>query len=227
MRRPVLATAAALLAVLAGGLPAGAGPDGTSGGIKVTVHTHSSNPATLLFPEVERLAFDFAEGDTFAYSSRLCSANAAFNNLGLDFRPDFAGVDDDGDGTASVRHQVTGTVTEVREDGTGVIEGTITTVLCEGGEATASSIVSHYVADYEAVSDDLMVLEGRFHISPTESTGIFAGLEGQGSLRGNLTCLREAVCADVGSFTDFVGARGDLSRGPGDIRPGLTGTYSI
>jgi hypothetical protein len=27
----------------------------------MTVHTHSSNPATLLFPDVERLSYDFEE----------------------------------------------------------------------------------------------------------------------------------------------------------------------
>lgn len=137
MRRIQLVLAFAVVAVLAAVDPAGAKPkspsgSGASGGFQMTVHTHSSNPESLLFPDVERLQFDFEEGDTFAYSSRQCDETARFNDVGLDFRPDYPGVDDD-DGTAAVRHQVTGIVTE-ENDGTGTIEGTITTVLCENGQ---------------------------------------------------------------------------------------------
>ena len=218
---------AAVLGLVSVG-PAGAAPPGTdseaSGSIHVTVHTHSSNPSTLLFPDVERLSFDFEEGDTFAYSSRICSANAQFNNVGLDFRPDYPGVDDD-EGTASVRHQVTGTITE-DNGATGTVEGTITTVLCEGGQATDNTIVSHFEAKYRLVSDDELRLIGQFEISPDESTGTFTDMEGHGSMQGVLTCLGSATCAELGEFTDFVGARGDLTKGPGEIQPGLVGTFS-
>ncbi len=80
-------TVVALLSAVA---PAAAAPpaeDGVSGSFQMTVHTHSNNPETLLFPEVERLAFDFEKGDTFAYSSRQCDRTARFNEVGLDFSP--------------------------------------------------------------------------------------------------------------------------------------------
>lgn len=219
--------AAAIVGSLLAVAPAGAAPpadDGISGGFQMTVHTHSNNPSTLLFPDVERLQYDFEEGDTFAYSSRLCSANAPFNEVGLDFNPDYPGVDDD-DGTAAVRHQVTGTVTEANGN-TGTIEGTITTVLCEGGEATENTIVTHFVARYVRTSDDQLRIIGRYQISPTESTGTFADLTGEGLIQGVFTCLGEPVCAELGEYTDFVAARGDLTKGPGEIQPGLVGHFS-
>ena len=228
--------------VLAVGL-AGAGPaaadrpedsaDTTAGGIKLTVHTHSSG--TLMFP-VERLSYEVAEGETFSYSSRLCSGSAPFNDLGLDFSPDMDGIDDDADGTAPVRHHVEGTVTEVTGN-TGIIEGTITSVLCatENGTqvATDSAIVSDFVARFTRSGDNDLMVTGRFTIDPDESTGEFAGLEGGGSLRGRFTCLghqRDATqptCADIGEFTDFTGIRGDPDKGPGLIGPGLRGHYRI
>jgi hypothetical protein len=220
-----VASVAALLAVdPAGAKPPATANDGASGGFQMTVHTHSTNPETLLFPDVERLEFDFEEGDTFAYSSRQCDETARFNDLGLDFNPDYPGVDDD-DGTAAVRHQVTGTVTE-DSGNTGTIEGTITTVLCEGGEETDNVIVTHFESRYRLVSDDELQIKGNFEISPEESTGTFADLEGEGQIQGVFTCLGDPVCAEVGEFTDFVGARGDLTKGPGEIQPGLVGTFS-
>ena len=225
--RLILTFAAAI--ALAAVEPAGAAPkdqpdSGTSGGFQMTVHTHSNNPETLLFADVERLQFEFEEGDTFAYSSRQCDETARFNDLGLDFRPDYPGVDDD-DGTAAVRHQVTGTVTE--DNGNrGTIEGTITTVLCEDGQETGNVIVTHFEADYRLVSDDELAITVHFEISPEESTGIFADLEGSGQIQGVFTCLGEPVCAELGEFTDFVAARGDLSKGPGEIQPGLVGHFS-
>jgi hypothetical protein len=224
--RMVLAFAAVVTLAVAG--RAGAEPQSSPqsearGGFQLTVHTHSNNPATLLFPDVERLAFDFEEGDTFAYSSRTCDRNAPFNDLGLDFNPDYPGVDDD-DGTAAVRHQVAGTVTEDNGN-TGTIEGTITSVLCVDGEETENVIVTNFEARYRQVSDDELQIVGKYQISPEESTGTFAGLEGHGSIQGVFTCLGDATCAELGEYTDFVGARGDLSKGPGEIQPGLKGTF--
>ncbi len=132
---------------------------------------------------------------------------------------------DDDDGTAPVRHQVRGSVTEDGGD-TGTIEGTITTVLCEGGEETENVIVTNFEARYRLVSDDALQIVGRYEISPEDSTGTFADLEGHGSVRGIFTRLGQPVCADLGEFTDFVAARGDTSRGPGRIRPGLVGSFS-
>lgn len=225
--KPVVALA--LFAVLIAVEPASAKPpdstqEGASGGIQMTVHTHSSDPGTLLFPDVERLSFDFAEGDTFAYSSRTCSSTARFNDVGLDFRPDYPGVDDD-DGTAAVRHQITGTVTAA-EGETGTIEGTITTVLCQDGQPTDDVLVTNFQADYQLLSDDELQIKGEFLISPEESTGTFADMTGGGSIQGAFTCLGDAVCAELGEFTDFVAARGDTTKGPGDIVSGLKGSFS-
>lgn len=152
----------------------------------MTVHTHSNiDPVWtgLLFP-TDRLSFNFAQGEDFTYSSRPCSLPAPFNELGLDFSPNYPGVDDDADGTAAVRHRVEGTVTEVKGD-RGTIEGTITSVLCvtEDGKRVESEnvIVTHFVAKYRRASDNELALTGQFRISPTLSTGTFAGLEGHGS----------------------------------------------
>ncbi len=229
MKKIRLAFGFVLVAVLfavepAGAAPPGAGGDAVSGGFQMTVHSHSDNPETLLFPDVERLSYDFEEGDTFAYSSRTCDRTARFNDVGLDFNPDYPGVDDD-DGTAAVRHQVAGTVTQ-DNGSTGTIEGTITTVLCQDGQATDNVIVTHFTARYRQVSEDQLQIIGRYEISPDESTGTFADLEGEGSIQGVFTCLGDPVCAELGEYTDFVAARGDLTKGPGEIRPGLVGNYS-
>lgn len=227
MKRFRLLVPFALGAVLLAVQPAGAAPpadDGVNGGFQMTVHTHSSNPATLLFPSVDRLEFGFEEGSNFAYSSRTCDRNAPFNQVGLDFTPDYPGVDD-ATSTAAVRHQVTGTVTEVHGK-TGTIEGTITTVLCENGQATSNVIVTNFEARYRLASDDQLRIMGTYQFSPTASTGTFAGLEGQGSIQASFTCLGSTTCSDIGVFTDFVAARGDLTAGPGVIKPGLVGNYS-
>lgn len=208
------------------------------GGVQMTVHTHSNNDPVFsgLMFETDRLPFDFAEGDDFTYSSRPCRLAAPFNELGLDFNPDYPGVDDDADGTAPVRHRVEGTITSVRGN-TGTIEGTITTVLCADEPLnpdrpeTENVIVTHFEARFVRVSDNQVRVMGQFQFSPTESTGTFAGLEGRGSIQGVLTCLahqRDATqptCAESGHFTDFVGARGDLTKGPGEIEPGLKGSF--
>lgn len=228
----------ALAVVLVAGHPAGAARSaaggGDSGGFQLSVHTHSSNPRTLLFPEVDRLSYEFTEGEHFSYSSRLCSANAPFNQVGLDFNPDYPGVDDDGDGTAPSRHHVEGTVTEVNGD-KGTIEGTITTVLCvptpTGQLESDNVIVTHFEAKYRLTSDNVLRIIGRFEISPTESTGTFAGLAGHGSLQAIFTCLGHQrdpnlpTCEDLGEFTDFVAVRGDPTKPAGELKPGLVGTY--
>ncbi len=206
------------------------------GGFKLTVHTHSNDDPDwegLLF-DTDRLSFNFMEGEDFSYSSRTCGGRAPFNDLGLDFRPDYPGVDDD-DGTAPVRHRVAGTITDVRGD-RGTVQGTITSVLCvpgpDGTQVESDNvIVTQFQARYRRVSDNEVQVTGRFEISPTLSTGTFEGLEGRGSLKGIFTCLAhtrspsEPTCSQRGHFTDFVGARGDLSKPPGQIVPGLMGSY--
>lgn len=246
MRKLHLLLASALMMALVGISPASAqqsdkaqGKAEAQGGVKITVHTHSNNDpefSGLLF-DTERLPFEFSEGDDFTYSSRPCRLPAAFNELGLDFSPDYPGVDDDADGTAPVRHRVEGTITSVRGN-TGTIEGTITTVMCENEalhperQESENVIVTHFEGRFRQTSDNEIRVSGQFQFSPTESTGTFAGLEGRGSIQGVLTCLaheRDATqpsCAERGHFTDFVAARGDLTKGPGEIGPGLRGTFS-
>ncbi len=207
------------------------------GGIHVTMHTHSNDDPDwpgLLF-DTDRLSYNFSRGEDFSYSSRVCGGRAPFNDLGLDFRPDYPGVDND-DGTAPVRHRMQGTITTVERGGRGTVSGKTTSVLCspQGYPAqaeTGHSIVTHYTAKYTRVSNNEIRLSGTFQISPSESTGTFQGLTGHGSLQGSLTCLghqrdrKLPSCQAQGHFTDFTGIRGDPSKGPGEIRPGLMGTF--
>jgi len=241
MKKFFLLLSSAIMAVsLVGISPAAAAPptkqtSEVQGGFQLTVHSHSDNIPSLLFKEVNTLSYNFAEGEKFAYSSRTCSGNARFNDVGLNFIPDYPGVDDDADGTAPVRHIVQGAVTEVNGD-RGTIEGTITTVLCvtgADGKRTESNnkIVTNFTTKYRQASDNELRLTGTFEISPTASTGTFLGLEGRGSFKAILTCLSAArnpslpSCSDIGQYTDFVAVRGDSSKGPGEIKPGLVGSF--
>lgn len=237
MKRVHLFFAFVLMLALVGVSPASAQQrsqrkDAAQGGVKMTIHTHSNNDpifSNLLFPS-DRLSYDFTEGEDFSYSSRLCSLSAPFNEVGLNFTPDYPGVDDDADSTAAVRHRVEGTITEVKGD-KGTIEGKITTVLCQNGEETEHMIVTYYEAKFRRISDNVLQVTGRYRFSPTESTGTFAGLEGSGSIKGVLTCLAHQrnpsapTCQQLGYYADFVAARGDLTKGPGELEPGLRGSY--
>lgn len=235
--RIVLGSLVAAGALVVAGPAAAAPKDASSGSVKISVHTHSNDdPAFsgLLFPS-DRLAYDFAQGDEFSYSSRTCAGSAPFNEIGLDFRPDYPGIDD-ATGTAAVRHHAEGTITSLRDDGdSGTIEGTITSVVCvtEDGVRTESDdvIVTDYRAQFRRTSDNEVQLTGRFTFSPTRSTGTFEDLTGGGSLKAILTCLghvRDAsapTCEDLGNFTDFVGLRGDTTRPAGETTPGLVGSF--
>ena len=215
-----------------------AGPAGAQqyGEIRMTIHTHSNpdpNWSGLLFP-TDRLSFNFVQGEDFSYSSRTCSGSAPFNDLGLDFRPDYPGVDDDADHTAPVRHRIEGRVTAVGPN-TGSIEGKITTVLCVPGPSgmveSPHSIVSYFWARYTRVSDNALLISGSFQISPTESTGTFRDMQGGGRIEGRFTCLghqrdpSQPSCAQLGYFTDFVGHTGDPTLPAGQLQPGLIGSY--
>ncbi|MDQ3092838.1 MAG: hypothetical protein M3R46_14505, partial [Actinomycetota bacterium] len=210
--------------------------DPLSGEVLISVHSHSNNDPVfpgLLFPS-KRLSYDFAQGESFSYSSRTCDGAAPFNEIGLDFRPDYPGVDDKV-GTAPVRHRSQGTLTEVNGD-TGTIEGTITSVLCvtENGAQTESEnvIVSDYRAGFRRTSDNELQLSGSFEISPAASTGTFKNLTGGGSLEAIITCLAHSrnpsapTCEQNGEFADFVALRGDTSLPPGKTTPGLIGTFA-
>lgn len=217
--------------------PATAAPTASSGGVKISVHTHSNNDPVfpgLLFPS-DRLAYDFAQEDEFSYSSRTCAGTAPFNEIGLDFRPDYPGIDD-ATGTAAVRHHAEGTITSLRAGGDrGTIEGTITSVVCvtENGQRVESDdvIVMDYRAQFRRTSDNEIQLTGRFTFSPTRSTGTFEDITGGGSLKAILTCLghvRDAsapTCEQLGHYTDFVGLRGDTTQPAGSTTPGLIGSF--
>ncbi len=196
------------------------------GEIRMTLHTHSNedpNWTGLLFP-TDRLSWTVAQGEDFSYSSRTCQGNAPFNDVGLDFIPNYPGVDDDADQRAKVRHRIQGTVTHAAGD-RGVISGRITTVLCAGAVETQHVLVSHYTVQYMRISNNALQVWGGFQLSPTESTGTFRDIRGGGRMEGRFTCLSAPSCAERGVFTDFVGHSGDPSLGPGVLQPGLVGSY--
>lgn len=224
MRRTLLFVAAAFLAPLITMAPASAAPpdaqDGTKGSVSIdvvgltsTVGTPSRAPTLV---PTTGLEIPVTEGSNFSFSSIECSSGPApFNEVGLEFSPDFPGLED----PAPIRSVVEGTVTDVNPSGGGTIEGSITTFLCENGEET-DQIVTSFTARFRPTSDDQVVLmggtlettgglglNGKFTI--TEATGQFEGLNGDGRLRGQLTCLpitlmrNEATdCADLGLFSE-------------------------
>lgn len=234
MRRVCLLLGLALAVPLVWAGPAGAQ---ASGQVRMTLHTHSSDDPVftgLLFPS-DRLSYNFVEGEDFSYSSRVCGGRAPFNDVGLDFIPDYPGVDSDADHTAPVRHRVQGTVTTAAGS-RGVISGKITTVLCAPGPnntqvETAHSIVSYFTAQYIRASNNHLQIYGSFQFSPTESTGTFRDIRGGGRFEGRFTCLGHQSnpslpsCAQLGHFTDFVGHTGDPTLPAGQLQPGLVGTY--
>ena len=117
----------------------------------------------------------------------------------------------------------------------GRLRGRTTTVLCtmqDGRQVeTNHAIVTHYRADYLRVSANEVRIIGEFRISPSESTGTFEGLRGRGSIEGSLVCLAhqrapsQPNCAARGHFTDFVAVRGDPTKGPGELFPGVIGSF--
>ena len=224
-KRFYLALGAAL--IVAVGAPAGAQvQEPLSGELRMTVHSHSG--PGLVFP-FKRLPFNFSEGDTFAYSSRLCPSTAPFNDIGMNFTPDYPGVDDNAASAARVRHGVEGTI--VSQSGNrGVIVGTIRTVLCVRDASGAwvespNVLVSHFRASYTLVSPNNLRLEGVIRFSPEESTGTFRDLQGSGRIEARLTCLGQASCATGGVFNDFVASTGDPTLPAGRLQPGIAASF--
>lgn len=217
-------TLAALLVVTA---PAGAKPkeprEGAGGSVSLEGLTLSSEFGTPTgFPTLvptTPLDIPVTEGAQFSYSSIECSSGPApFNDVGLDFSPDFPGLDD----PAPIRSVIEGTVTKTSASGDrGRIEGTITSFLCENGEETDQIVVA-FRARFRPSSDRQVALRGgtvqatgglelrgRFRI--TEGTGRFADIDGRGSLRTLLTCLPRTLarngatsCADLGAFSEAI-----------------------
>jgi hypothetical protein len=222
----LLASASALVLPLAGAGPAHAEQAAASGQVQMTVHTHSG--AGLLFP-FQRLPYNFGQGSTFAYSSRLCNASAPFNDIGLNFTPDYPGVDTNATHAARVRHGIQGTVTEYAGP-RGVIEGTLTTTLCVQDNSgtwvpSGNVLISHFTAQYILQAENDLHLYGGFQFSPTESTGTFRDMQGGGRFEARLTCLGLSSCVPGGVFTDFVASTGDPNLPAGQLQPGLTGSY--
>lgn len=168
-----LRLASAFLVPLAGAGPAAAQTLPARGQVQMTVHSHSAGE--LPFPS-QRLPFNFTAGSTFAYSSRLCSANAPFNDIGLNFTPNYPGVDTNASSAARVRHGVTGTITSWNGF-QGTVSGKIQTLLCEqvNGVWTASQhvLVSNFEGQIILFAPNDLHLYGGFQFSPTESTGTF------------------------------------------------------
>lgn len=219
-----LLLASACVLPLAAAGPAGAQTTAASGQVQMTVHAHSG--ATLVATP-QRLPYNFVQGSTFTYASRLCSGNAPFNDIGLNFTPNYPGVDDDADGAARVRHIVSGTMTQAF--GTrGVVQGTIRTILCQGPNGSVASehvLVSHFTAQYILQAENDLHLYGGFQFSPTESTGTFRDIQGGGRLEARFTCLGQSSCAPLGEFHDFVASSGNPNLPAGQLQPGMTGVF--
>ncbi len=203
-----------------------------SGEVRMTLHTHSNpdpNWTGLMFP-TDRLSWQVVQGEDFSYSSRLCSGSAPFNDLGVNFIPNYPGIDETGTGTAKVRHRIQGTVTHAAGD-RGVISGRITTVVCAGDVPSPHTLVSYYTVQYQRISNNALQVWGGFEFSPTESTGTFRDIRGGGRMEGRFTCLghqsnpANPSCSQLGYFTDFVGHTGDPTLGPGQLQPGLVGSF--
>lgn len=190
-----------LVSPLPGALDAAAAPgSGTEGDISLTVHVHSSQFQSTLFG-TEPAPVPLTTG-SFSYSSVSCRQPAPFNDVALSFDPDYPGLSD----PASVRHLLEITVTEVDSSGqTGTLEGTLTTIVCEGNRR----IISTFEAEFEQVSDNEVQFTGTFQI--TGGTGNFSDLTGSGTITGSLTCLPGTLaaqgaedCTDLGVFSDAV-----------------------
>ncbi len=210
------------------------GQDKASGGIDLTVHTHTAGlggpgGASLLLEDTDPLSYPPSEGESFSYSSVPCETSVPFNDVALEFNPDYPGIDD----PASARFIVEGEVTDMNRSGKkGDIEGTITTFLCENGEE-GDQIVFAYDAKLIVKSDNVAMVRGTWEI--VEGTGRFEDMEGQGSIHGRLTCLERVLqrvegnpddCAEAGMFTDAVFFRGPQDDPqPDEITGGLKGHY--
>ena len=234
MQRTAMLTVVALVASVMAIAPAGAKPGKTQGknvakgeliveGLTLAgtqFGTPSGQPTTVA---TDPVSIPVAKGDTFTYSTITCaSAFPPWNSFGLHFEPDYPGVDEGAmDQGASVRHEVRGTVTKIRSNGTGKIRGTVTTFLCENGVRT-DRIVSRYKANVRPTaaapvpligggpvpSTGGLAINGKFKI--VDGTGRFDSLKGHGRMIGQLTCLPQSLmrngkasCAELGGYSEL------------------------
>lgn len=182
--------------------------------------TPSGQPTTVA---TDPLSIPVQRGDTFTYSTITCaSAFPPWNSFGLHFEPDYPGVNEGAnDQGASVRHEVRGTVTRVKSDGSGKVRGTVTTYLCENGQRT-DQIVSRYKARFSPTSATSvpligggpvpttggLALQGRFKV--TGGTGRFEDLKAKGRMIGQFTCLQATLarnarpsCTALGGYSEL------------------------
>ena len=195
--------------------PAGAqhGPTGArspvTGQLSLSVHTHSSgfgspSGAPTLF-STDPLEIPVASSP-FSYSAIPCSSPAPFNDRALSFSPGYPGL---GSGPLAVRHLVRGDVTTTTRSGDrGIVEGTITTFLCQNGQEQ-DRVQFRFVGRFQVTSANEAVVAGSFRI--VGGRGRFAGLTGGGTITGRFTCLPPVLaragatdCADLGAFSDSV-----------------------
>jgi hypothetical protein len=237
MRSAAVALGLAMVASLAASAPASA--QEAEGRISIEAFTLTGTQfgtptgRPTLVP-TDPLASPVTEGDDFRTSSIQCGPRVPFNDVGLDFSPDFPGVED----PASIRSIIEGEVTSVSKSGKGgTIEGTITSFRCVGGKET-DKIVASFESDFRETSRSqeklrggtvqttggLMLTNGTFEI--IEGTGTFDTLTGSGKVRGQFTCLPStlkrnmaASCADLGAFSEGIlrldGKFSDPAPGPG------------
>ena len=225
MRRRPLSVALAVTASLVVLAPAGPAAAQTRGGARGSIilegltlagtqfGTPSGLPTTVA---TDPLQLPLTTGDHFLYSTITCASPfPPWNNVGLHFNPDYPGITD----PASVRHEFEGTVLQAFGD-RAVVEGTITSYLCENGVRT-DQIVTSFRALVVPTSATSVPLTGGGPVPTTGGlaifgtatitggTGRFADIRGSASLMGQFTCLPASLvrngvasCAALGGFSE-------------------------
>ena len=181
--------------------------------------TPSGQPTTVA---TDPVSIPVTKGDTFTYSTITCATSfPPWNSFGLHFEPDYPGVDEGAtDRGAAVRHELRGTVTKIKRDGSGKVRGTITTFLCENGVRT-DEIVSRYKAKLSPTSATSVALLGGGPVPTTgglaltgtfkivDGTGSFEDLKGHGKMIGQFTCLPQSLtrngvssCTQLGGYSE-------------------------
>lgn len=191
--------------------------------------TPSGQPTTVA---TDPLSIPVTRGDTFTYSTITCASGfPPWNSFGLHFEPDYPGVDEGAtDQGASVRHELRGTVTKIKSDGSGKVRGTITTFLCEGNPAVRTDqIVSRYKAKFAPTAATSVPLVGGGPVTTTgglavsgkfkiiDGSGRFEDLKGHGRMIGQFTCLRQTLMSPANNKPNCT-ALGGYSEVPFQLR---------
>lgn len=179
--------------------------------------TPSGLPTTAA---TDPLSIPATAGDTFTYSTITCSSPfPPWNNVGLHFEPNYPGLTD----PAPVRHEVQGSVVAATPNGQRVVvEGTITSYLCESGVRTDQIVTSFHAVLKPTTATSVTLtgngpvpttggleIKGGFHFEG--GTGRFADLSGGGTITGQFTCLRTTLqrngvqtCDQLGGYSEVV-----------------------